>query len=98
MFDEYAVVGELALDGSTRSIKGVLSMAMAVAANKKLRGIIVPSANSPESRPSSPFEVSHAVLTISLSSAVMCRFVGSATIGSATSIFSSWTATIRICS
>lgn len=48
MFDEYAVVGELALDGSTRPIKGSLSMAMAVAADTKLRGIIVPSANAAE--------------------------------------------------
>ena len=50
LFDQYAVVGELALDGSTRPIKGALSMAMAVAASpsKKLRGIIVPSANAAE--------------------------------------------------
>ncbi|MEX2091986.1 MAG: YifB family Mg chelatase-like AAA ATPase [Pirellulales bacterium] len=48
LLDQYAVVGELALDGSTRTIKGVLSMAMAVAADKKLRGIIVPSANAAE--------------------------------------------------
>ncbi len=51
LLDQYAVVGELALDGSTRTIKGVLSMAMAVAAaasKKKLRGIIVPSANAAE--------------------------------------------------
>jgi magnesium chelatase family protein len=53
-FDEYAVVGELALDGSTRTVKGALSMAMATAARKvgnahpTLRGIIVPSANAAE--------------------------------------------------
>jgi magnesium chelatase family protein len=52
LFDRYAVVGELALDGSTRPIKGVLSMAIAVAADaaatKQIRGIIVPSANAAE--------------------------------------------------
>ncbi len=48
LLDQYAVVGELALDGSTRPIKGALSMAMAVAADKQLRGIIVPSANAAE--------------------------------------------------
>ena len=57
-FDQYAIVGELALDGSTRPVKGALSMAMAAAARsrergagsgeRKLRGIIVPGANSAE--------------------------------------------------
>src|SRR5688572_2495570 len=32
LFDQYAIVGELALDGSTRPVKGALSMAMAAAA------------------------------------------------------------------
>jgi magnesium chelatase family protein len=32
LFDQYAIVGELALDGSTRPVKGALSMAMASAA------------------------------------------------------------------
>lgn len=31
LFNEYAIVGELALDGSTRPVKGALSMAMAAA-------------------------------------------------------------------
>src|SRR5262245_31226764 len=54
-FDQYAIVGELALDGSTRPVNGALSMAMAVAAHRgesarrrKLRGIIVPTANAAE--------------------------------------------------
>jgi magnesium chelatase family protein len=46
--NEYAVVGELALDGSTRSVKGALSMAMAAADGKKLKGLIVPSHNAAE--------------------------------------------------
>src|SRR3954464_2777781 len=45
---EFAIVGELALDGSTRPVKGALSMAMAAAAGKKLRGIIVPTAIASE--------------------------------------------------
>jgi magnesium chelatase family protein len=47
-FGQYAVVGELALDGSARSVKGALSMAMAAAEGKKLRGVIVPAANAAE--------------------------------------------------
>lgn len=46
--DQYAVVGELALDGSTRMIRGALSMAMSAAAAGKVRGVIVPSENAPE--------------------------------------------------
>jgi magnesium chelatase family protein len=47
LFESYAIVGELALDGSARPVKGALSMAMAAAA-KKLRGLVVPSANASE--------------------------------------------------
>jgi magnesium chelatase family protein len=52
--EQYAVVGELALDGSTRPVKGALSMAMAAASriaentHSALRGIIVPSVNAAE--------------------------------------------------
>src|SRR5262245_18005178 len=46
-FNQYAIVGELALDGTTRPVKGALSMAMA-AATKRLRGIIVPDLNAAE--------------------------------------------------
>jgi magnesium chelatase family protein len=63
LFQHYAIVGELALDGSTRPVKGALSMAMAAAGGataglsssaddgqprRKLRGIIVPSSNAGE--------------------------------------------------
>ncbi len=40
LLDQYAVVGELALDGSTRPVKGALSMAMAAAANDVGRTIL----------------------------------------------------------
>lgn len=46
-FEEYAVVGELALDGSTRPARGALSMAMS-ARDQKLRGLLVPRANARE--------------------------------------------------
>ena len=45
--DQYAVVGELALEGHTRPSKGVLSMAMA-AVELGLRGIVVPRENAIE--------------------------------------------------
>ncbi len=47
-FDQYAVVGELALDGNTRPAKGALSMAMAAAKQNGLRGVLVPSASAAE--------------------------------------------------
>jgi len=46
--DQYAVVGELALDGTTRTTKGALSMAIAAASLNGLRGILVPEANAAE--------------------------------------------------
>jgi magnesium chelatase family protein len=49
IFDRYAVVGELALDGSTRTTKGALSMAITAAKSGGLRGLLVPSVNAAES-------------------------------------------------
>jgi len=48
LFEKYAVVGELALDGGTRTTKGALSMAMAAAQQKGLRGIVVPTDSAAE--------------------------------------------------
>ncbi len=45
--EDYAVVGELALEGLTRPARGVLSMAIAASA-QKLRGIVVPRENAHE--------------------------------------------------
>jgi len=47
LLDEYAIVGELALDGRTRPVRGALSMAMA-AKEHGIRGIVVPAANAAE--------------------------------------------------
>ena len=47
-FDDYAVVGELALHGATRPVRGALSMAINVAKQAGLSGIIVPAANAAE--------------------------------------------------
>ena len=55
-FSQYAVVGELALDGTTRAVKGALSMAMAAAA-RGLRGLVIPSPNSAEAAVVSGLEV-----------------------------------------
>ncbi len=46
--DQYAVVGELALEGHTRPVKGALSMAMAVLKQSELKGIVVPMENAGE--------------------------------------------------
>ncbi len=45
---EYAVVGELALDGGARPTKGALSMAMAAAELEGVRGMLVPSPSAAE--------------------------------------------------
>ena len=47
-FDQYAVVGELALDGGTRPTRGALSIAIAAAEQKGLRGLVVPSESASE--------------------------------------------------
>ncbi len=47
LFDQYAVAGELALDGSVRPIKGSLSMAL-TAREQGLKGLLVPVANAKE--------------------------------------------------
>jgi magnesium chelatase family protein len=44
---KFAVVGELALTGQTRAIKGVLAMALAAAAEKR-DGLLVPAENAEE--------------------------------------------------
>lgn len=48
LFDQYAVVGELALEGHTRPAKGALSMAMMAAKQEGLRGILVPTESAAE--------------------------------------------------
>jgi magnesium chelatase family protein len=45
---QYAVVGELALDGCARPVKGALSMAMAAAEQQGLRGLLVPAESAAE--------------------------------------------------
>jgi magnesium chelatase family protein len=44
---DFATVGELALDGSVRPVKGALSMAMA-AAQRRVPRLLVPAANARE--------------------------------------------------
>ena len=46
--EQYAIVGELALEGFTRSVKGALSMAIATAKQEGLRGLLVPTENAAE--------------------------------------------------
>src|SRR5687767_5510013 len=55
LLSRYAIVGELALDGGMRPVKGALSMAMSAAqttttgnSNARLRGLIVPNASAAE--------------------------------------------------
>jgi magnesium chelatase family protein len=47
-FNDYAVVGELSLEGSTRPARGALSMAISAARQKNLRGVVVPAASATE--------------------------------------------------
>lgn len=48
LFDAYAVVGELSLEGRPRPTKGALSMAMAAARQAGLRGLVIPKASANE--------------------------------------------------
>lgn len=48
LLSQYAIVGELALDGTVRSVKGTLSMAIA-AREQGLKGLLVPVENARES-------------------------------------------------
>ncbi len=47
LINDYAVIGELALDGGVRPVAGALSMAIA-ARNSGLRGLVLPEANAAE--------------------------------------------------
>jgi magnesium chelatase family protein len=47
-FGQYAAVGELSLEGQMRSVKGILSMAMAAAKQPGIKGMIVPAVNAQE--------------------------------------------------
>src|SRR5688572_4174828 len=46
--EQYAIVGELSLEGTTRPVRGALSMAMAAARQGTLRGMLVPTASAAE--------------------------------------------------
>ncbi|MFT5525897.1 MAG: magnesium chelatase family protein [Pirellulaceae bacterium] len=48
LFDTYAVVGELSLEGNTRPTKGALSMAISAAKDPGLRGLVVPASSAGE--------------------------------------------------
>jgi magnesium chelatase family protein len=48
VLSHYAMVGELSLEGLMRPVRGALSMAMAAAQTKGLRGLIVPRENAQE--------------------------------------------------
>jgi magnesium chelatase family protein len=47
-FEQYAVVGELSLEGHTRRARGALSMAISAAKQRGLRGLVVPSDSAAE--------------------------------------------------
>lgn len=46
--EQYAIIGELALEGMTRPVKGALSIAIEAVKNRNLAGMVVPSANAGE--------------------------------------------------
>tara|TARA_Y100001934_G_scaffold49002_1_gene59551 strand:- start:368 stop:1927 length:1560 start_codon:yes stop_codon:yes gene_type:complete len=48
ILERFAVVGELSLEGSTRSVRGCLSMAIAASKHPHLDGILVPGVNAYE--------------------------------------------------
>jgi magnesium chelatase family protein len=66
-FSQFAVVGELALDGLTRPTNGALSMAIAAAKQRDLRGLVVPTSSAQEAAVVEEVEV---IAVSSLSQAV----------------------------
>ncbi len=46
--EQFAIIGELALEGMTRPVKGALSIAIEAAKNEALHGLVVPAENSSE--------------------------------------------------
>jgi magnesium chelatase family protein len=48
LFDDYAVVGEVSLEGNTRPARGALSMAISAARQRELRGLVVPRGSAAE--------------------------------------------------
>lgn len=56
LLEQYAVIGELALDGRTRPVRGILSMAMA-AKKHGACGIVLPASNAAEAAVVKGFEV-----------------------------------------
>ncbi len=48
LFDQYAAVGELSLEGKTRRVKGALSMAIAAAREEGLRGLVISADSASE--------------------------------------------------
>jgi predicted ATPase with chaperone activity len=47
-FEQYAVFGELVLDGTMRPARGALSMAMAAATQDEVKGLVVPKSSAAE--------------------------------------------------
>jgi magnesium chelatase family protein len=46
--EHFAIIGELALEGMTRPVKGALSIAIEAAKDEELRGLVVPAENAGE--------------------------------------------------
>jgi magnesium chelatase family protein len=56
LLEDYFLIGELSLDGSVKSVRGALPIAMA-AKKEKVRGLILPEQNAPEAAVVSEVEV-----------------------------------------
>lgn len=74
--EQYAVVGELALEGNARPVKGALSMAMSAAKQSGLKGILVPSENASEAAVVEDIEV----IPVSSLTEAVSFFTGTVTI------------------
>lgn len=85
-FEEFAVVGELSLEGMTRPVKGALSMAISAARQRGLRGIVVPADSAAEAAVVEEIEV---IAVSSLAQAVGF-FVGELEIPATPSRLTQW--------
>ena len=48
LMKDYLIIGELALDGQLRSVRGVLQIALAAQNNENIKGVILPECNAQE--------------------------------------------------
>ncbi len=90
--EDYAVIGELALEGYTRPIKGGLSVAIEATKQAGLRGLVLPAANAAEAAVVEGIDI----IPVETLSQAVAFFSGELTIDPAPSRIEEWFAQLSI--